>query len=304
MFSEAYRSLASIPMSNVLIGRELGEDLFRLNAELRRTTVEEFNRQAAEPATAYSPWMCMFPVLNGEQIPQTLLRQPTYERGGLVMDIEYLTAARAFMEPRTEMTRNGIFDQAHADWIPTTEITAKQKDVFDAGRTTLLSASPTLARMYLELIDYVLPLEGQRNRGTSNHFTRGAIRRTVPDDADRYDVAIDLAHEMGHYSLVILQSIDSIIVPADVRKPVYSQIRQTLRPAIQTLHAAVALASMHLFVESMPNDPACQAAGERRGKKYTKSLKHSLYLSIESLRQSCEFTPLGARVLEEMEALI
>jgi hypothetical protein len=61
---------------------------------------------------------------------------------------------------------------------------------------------------------------------------------------------------------------------------------------------------MHLFVESFPKDEDCQAAGVRRGKKYSESIKQSLVLSIESLWRDCQFTLLGRRVMHEMEALV
>jgi hypothetical protein len=91
---------------------------------------------------------------------------------------------------------------------------------------------------------------------------------------------------------------------SDLGMPVFSEIRRTLRPAIQTMHAAVALAFMHLFIESFPSDQACKQAGIRRGKKYTESVKRSLYLSIESLWRDCAFTLIGKRVMHEMEELL
>jgi hypothetical protein len=286
-------------MPNVLIGQELGETLYQINAQLRAATLAEYNATAVEQAQYYSPWLCMFPLLTEREFPSGLIRQPTCEKGGLVTDASYLLEARVFMEPRIEMTRNGIFDQKHEDWIPITHVTDHQLQVFNQGRSLLLESHATLARMYLELVDFVLPLGGQRNRGYASPLTRGIVYRTLPNDGDRNDVAIDLAHEMGHYALITLQSVDPII-SSDRLKPIYSQIRRTLRPAIQTFHASVALAFMHLLVQSRPEDREMQAAGQRRGLKYTDSIRKSLLLSLDSLDRDCEFTAVGRRVMWEM----
>jgi hypothetical protein len=289
-------------MPNILIGQELSEDLFRINAQLRANTVREYNDQSAIHSTFYSPWLCIFPALNGQKLPQSILCQPTFEKGGLVTDRKFLSDTREFMKPITELTRNGIYDQKHIDWIPITDVAPQSIELFAAGRVTLLKASPMFSRMYLELVDYVLPLAGQRNRGYSVHLARGIILRAVPDNADKFDIAIDLAHELGHHALMVLQSVDSIL-ESDPAMPIYSQIRRTLRPAIQTFHAAMALAFMHMFVETMSSDLGCKAAGERRGKSYTDTLQNSLRLSIKSLRAECRFTELGNTILNEMQAI-
>lgn len=289
-------------MASILFGNETGPELFKLNARLRHATLEEYNTMGSDKESYYSPWLCLAPLYHSQTIPRSLLRQPALERGQLVTDREYLAAAREFMQPRLGFTQNGIFNQEHIDWIPITEIAPWQEKLFDEGRTILLRSTPNFTRMYFELVDFVLPLSGSRNRGFSSHLARGIIFRAIPEDADKYDIAIDLAHELGHHGLMVLQSIDQII-SSDPMRPVYSQIRRTLRPAIQTFHAAAALAFMLMLVKAMPNDDACQLAGERRGQKYTNSLDRSLQLSIDTLRLNCNFTPLGELLMAEMESV-
>jgi|GEM_PF-6745257 len=206
------------------------------------------------------------------------------------------------MQPRLGFTQNGIFNQEHADWIPITEASSWQKNLFDEGRSILLESTPIFTRMYLDFVDFVLPISGSCNRGFSSHLARGIIFRAIPEDADKYDIAIDLAHELGHHGLMVLQSIDQII-SSDPMRPVYSQIRRTLRPAIQTFHAAAALAFMLMLVKAMPNDHACKLTADRRGKKYADSLGKSLRLSIHALRLHCNFTQLGELLMTEMDSV-
>ena len=84
-------------MANILFGNEVGPELFKVNARLRHATVEEYNAMGSDKASHYSPWLCSAPLYNGAKIPGPLLRQPVFERGQLVNDREYLSAARTFM---------------------------------------------------------------------------------------------------------------------------------------------------------------------------------------------------------------
>jgi len=289
-------------VSRLLIGHELNEELFSLNARLKAATRQGIQATLSYGGEFYSPWASAYPLLDASSFPQHLLRQPFVEPGGLVDDAEYLRQVRAFMEDKPELTVNGIVGQKHEEWIPDTIVSPGQKQVFREGRRLLLKSNPTLCRLYLEFIDFVLPLPGERSRGYSGDHSRGIIFRSIPAQANPYEIAIDLVHELGHHVLDVWQSVDPILL-SDPAQPVYSEIRKTLRPAIQTYHAAVAIAYMHFFVESMPYDPACQEAGRLRGLSYRGSLVESLQMSIDSLRRDCEFTPLGEKLLQEMEDL-
>lgn len=97
---------------------------------------------------------------------------------------------------------------------------------------------------------HIVPLEApssyaRRGIGFSNLLLRGAIFLSPPSDEafGELELAANMAHELGHQSLFILQSRDRIIL-SDMNELVYSGIRRTERPAIKSFHAAVALGSM------------------------------------------------------------
>lgn len=290
-------------MDSLLLGDRVAPDVFQIASELRRATLEEANRKWNASYEAYSPWMCCVPVMSStEFIPRELLRQPTSDRGFIVTDEGYLRLAREFTESKSFLKMKGIFDQDPRDWLPSVELTAEQVSVFADGRVTLTQSNDILCEMYSQFVDFVLPLGGERNRGFVGHLTRGIIYRTIPKNCDKYDVAIDLAHEMGHNVLITWQSVDPI-VSSDRRQMIYSQIRRTLRPVMQTFHAAVALAFMYQLVKLNKANPDFVEAGRRRGAKYTESLRVSLRLSVESLRRECKFTAIGSRILNELEEI-
>jgi hypothetical protein len=286
---------------NLLIGEELGEGIFILNAQLRAETLAQASAKFSLGSASYSPWMCAYP-MSDRKPPEVLLNTPVATPGDLVCDQSYLAAAREFIRTDLRMIENGL-NQNYDDWLPELEVSTENQARFSAGKDMMLSSTRILAKLYRELVDFVLPLGGDRNRGYSMMMARGAIVRTLPASEDEYDVAIDLAHELGHQCFYLWQSADPIMT-TDQFLPVFSEIRKAFRPAFQSFHAAVALAFMLTFVQSRPDDKRCQEAAKRRGKKYRGTLDESLGLAIYSLRTYCQFTPIGERIIQEMEALI
>lgn len=291
-----------------LIGETMREETFLVNSMLRQATQDGFVAlHGAQPA--YLPWHSNYP-LDPSPVPPLLLGPAPCARGGLIEDTGYLQVAQDFTGKvvfskgdEAFIQANGIVNATQKDWTPMVGVTDQQAAVFAAGVEILQSSHPSLVRLYREYIDFVMPLPGERNRGYSTLRLRGAIFRAIPSDATPYDVAIDLAHELGHNVLFAWQTNDPIML-SDQDAPLYSEIRKRVRPAIQTFHAAVALAFMHFFVESMAHDPACREAGRRRGAGYRESFTWSLRSSLATLRSSCSFSPLGERMILEMGSLV
>lgn len=285
-------------MENILIGSSMAEQVFILNAQLRKSTFAISKQQCAPTISAYSPWVCISP-LSSVQPPKELLECPVFEKGSLVIDESYLKQVREYISGSAHRIIEGL-PHTREDWLPDGGVTADLATLFRQGKRLVVSTDPVLSRLYTEFVDYVVPLTHGRNRGYSTHLARGVIFRSFPPNANAYDIAIDLAHELGHQVLMAWQSVDKILT-TDHDQPVFSEIRLVNRPAIQSFHAAVALAYMLYFVKSLPNDTDCQEAGVRRGKAYRGSLHESLNMAIASLRQNCKFTALGTRMLEEMQ---
>lgn len=285
-------------MENILIGHAVAEQVFILNAQLRSSTHTAVKQAGIQNLSAYSPWTSIAP-LTGTFPPNELLQCPNFERGSLVADAPYLAHVKDFIANKANAIIAGL-PSSPDDWLPDGVVSNDLAALFREGKRILVASSPVLSRLYLEFVDFVVPLAHGRNRGYSTHLARGVIFRSFPPQANAYDVAIDLAHELGHQVLMAWQSVDKILA-TDHDQPVFSEIRQVDRPAIQSFHAAVALAYMLFFVKTMQNSPECQDAGLRRGKTYRGTLQASLNMATHSLRKNCQFTPLGLKMMEEME---
>jgi HEXXH motif-containing protein len=293
-------------MEDVLIGQSVAEQVFMLNAQLRSATAAAMAKRSGEKRTeefsSYSPWSSLSALLTDEPPAFHLTQNPTFERGALVTSENYLASAREFISTKGAKIIEGLPGPAE-DWLPDTSASAETASLVREARRVLIGSSPVLSRLYLEFVDYVIPLARGRNRGYSSHLARGIIFRSFLPSANKYDVAIDLAHELGHQVLITWQSVDPILT-SDADQPVFSEIRKVDRPAIQSFHAAVALAYMLFFVRTLHGDAQCQEAAERRGRTYRGSLGESLEMALDSLNKNCSFSPLGLKMMAEMRQLV
>jgi hypothetical protein len=284
-------------MESLLIGTVLDGAFSLLNENLRTSTIEAARHRWGRVITRYSPWLSCAPSF--DQIPSELIYFDPEARGALLRDRAVLASMSEFMGGPAKASIARLPGDP-STWLPSAEGIS---DVYPDAVSIIRNAAPVLSYLYDELVDYVVPLGGGRNRGFSTHLARGAIFRSLPGTDNAYDVAIDVVHEIGHQTLMVWQSVDPILV-SDHAAPVFSQIRQTDRPAIQTYHATVALAFMRYLEVVMADSAGMRAAAERRGMAYTRSLSHSLGLSITSVRKACDVSELGGKLLDEMEVLI
>jgi HEXXH motif-containing protein len=281
----------------LLIGPVIDGAFFDLFDGLKASTVEHASRRWHRIIPAYSPWLCFAPLL--DEVPAELIYLQPPVRGGLIADPLILSTMADFLAGPGRPAIDELPGETAA-WLPGP---SGAGHAFDGALAIIARTAGTVSDLYSRTVDYVVPLGGGRNRGFSTHLARGAIFRSLPAESDAWDVAIDLIHEVGHQVLMTWQSVDPILSsPHDA--PVFSEIRRADRPAIQSFHAAVALAFMRFLELRHPDEPGMRAAAARRGASYSGSLSLSLELALKVVREACAVTDLGRRMIGEMEAVV
>ncbi len=137
--------------------------------------------------------------------------------------------------------------------------------ISDAEMSTLKNAislvkdcSSDISRLFSEVVRHIVPINTDAGHfqkignGFSSHLAKGAVFLSVPkmENNNELQLAINIAHEVGHQCLYIYQTADPIISEG-LHKPVYSSVRKAERPAIQSFHATVALAFMIKFLNEL-----------------------------------------------------
>ena len=113
------------------------------------------------------------------------------------------------------------------------------------------------------------------------------------DNIGRLQLAVNIAHELGHQCLYIYQTADPIIAHG-LDTPVFSYIRKANRPAIQ---ATVALAFMVRFLTQITPD-----AEDREYYNHMLSSIRSNFVESLSTYGNVTFTDLGQLLYEDLRS--
>lgn len=167
--------------------------------------------------------------------------------------------------------------------------------MLDQAKTLIVKSSHFFECVYPLLVEMLIPLRQPRARGWTCQYARGAIFLGFAPQYSIFNLALDLVHEIGHQALALFQSADRVIA-GDWNTPVYSEVRRTYRPAIQSLHAAAAIAFMCSFAEELGLPRYVHP-------EFDDSLPKALTRATSYLREACEFTSIGASIMDDFEEL-
>ena len=282
--------------SEVIIGGASVEVLNQLSIELRNKTVD-FARQESSNKflSEYTPWMCLYPIKT--KPPKRLLSQPENLVGSVVMQEDYLTDIANFIDNNPHLIQTHLIGTAE-DWKVLTDIELQRPQMayeIEDICTYIRDVSPFFNSVFNALVTNIIPLKQSRARGLSSDLIRGTLFLGYPPGYSSILLAMDVVHEMGHQALSILLSADPIFI-SDPDQPVYSEIRHTERPAIQSLHAASAIAYMvHLI-----KDTGCP---QQLHPDCPDDLSKTLLKAISSLNKACQFTEVGEQILSDFNAV-
>lgn len=173
----------------------------------------------------------------------------------------------------------------------------------------LLSSDPNWESRINILVNEIIPIEPTSENikmrkdgsGLSTHFYRKGVflSRPMVDETRAFELALNLTHEMGHQALMAYEVLDDIIQGGPEVQS-FSPIRQTSRPAIQSLHAVIAIVYMLEFIYAFERK-LLQIIGpdylNKRKAELKKGLKEGLY-SLEDI----SMTKLGNQIVSELQA--
>jgi HEXXH motif-containing protein len=176
-----------------------------------------------------------------------------------------------------------------------------------ASAVDLLDRTQTLKDLRETYIRFFVPLVAAKSElrddgsGMSAHWLKGAVFLSCPISPTlrRVNLALNIAHELGHQVLMLYQDVDSLI--KNIQQPVYSTIRKTERPAIMSFHAIVAVYFMLDCVKTLLADSQNLLTAEETAFLESKlvALKRE-FLEGSFAIKDVEFTDLGLLLFNEM----
>ncbi len=137
--------------------------------------------------------------------------------------------------------------------------------------------------------------------GVSSFNYRKGIFLSVPTcEYSQFELLLNIAHELGHQSLINLQKVDKIIMDSHF-SPIYSVIRRTNRPSILSFHALTASIFMlefilrnYVFLKSL--------CSEDYFFERLENIKNDVQKGISNFSK-VNFSPLGKQIINEYIAL-
>ena len=272
--------------------------LIALQEELAHKTVLIWNSRIKKTYEHYVPWMSCIPDADAHIADHAALND-TYGRGAVISTSPHLDNIDSYFRlPQCAALTNDLAKNL-PNWTSASRITEATVspmlvEAFAASKKTLVVGHPLFGKVFDRLVNAVVLLHVPSVEiSMSTDLARGAIFMSFSGQTSTWDLSLSLAHELGHQALMILNSVDPLIA-SDITAPVFSGVRLTDRPAIQSLHAATALAFMSLFTASSP---------ERQAKRVTAEFVEQLRATLISLQRNCTFTELGQELLNDYQRL-
>lgn len=289
--------MRAAPATNLIVACGAPDTLKMLSRRLRRATLESARAADDHHYEAYTPWLCLRPLVSSSLVGERLVKA-RYRRRQIVSDRAYLDMVSDFLE-RYFATEITDLIGARRDWALCHKVHAERPDyVATLGRTIedLRARSGFFAEVLPSLLEMIVPLREPRPRGWSLQAARGVVFIGFPPDYSAIDLALDLVHELGHQALGLIQSVDPIF-SSDPLAPIYSEVRHAERPAIQSFHAAAAIAFMRRYLLDV-------GLPDHIHPDFTVPMHVALERAITTLRHKTALTPIGASLLDEFETLL
>jgi hypothetical protein len=296
--------LEEIPYQNWLTTQNCVEKMKILSNEMHLKILNAFNEKFNTKEYIYNPWI--IPTIKDKKFFPLI----KYNSESKIVDvIEYIELIKSISkdENTSSMSAEDLFRKmAWALEVETdTKIIQNFSYYFNAASSILSQACPWIKEMYDFLVHQVifLKMKGGDIKAMSAHFMKGALVFRSFDTnnlSNIIDLAVDIAHEVGHQALMVLLTSNEII-SSSYDAPVYSGARKANRPAIQSLHSAVALTYMIKCLESILNnfsDLETSLKEKLLNKKL--ELETNLEMNLQSLIDTCEFTNFGGIVIREI----
>jgi molybdopterin-guanine dinucleotide biosynthesis protein A len=289
---------------SLLIGAKGTSELVKLVRHLDQTDLCKVNSVLGVSFSIYRPWMSLMHRL---------------ELACNISSTKHIVPSASALEERRSCFKSisgsqslAIFDERYLNDTCILNPKDQKYGIFLNKISLILKViqnSDSLSHRLNSLINEVLPQDSlnplrplrANGSGLSSLKYRKGILLSLPVDSpvDTFELALNLAHEMGHQALMTYQIYDDVI-RSDHDTPIYSVVRQVKRPAILSFHAMIAVLYMLEFIDtcriSLSELAPSSYIEERR-----LGLHQELKIAIRSLSQ-LEFTPMGGHMMKEAMA--
>ena len=285
----------------MLISFEELDFILDLNSRLRDKTIKWHNEKTDSRLSKYTPWMC-YPIRNSGR--EKLYSNYDFENK-LCTDFNFLEELESFFYNEGKHIVEGFHNTLGNDFKLHKQIN-KQKELVSLYNHSIkiLHQSNYLKSLWTNIIDIVVPLNTDYQISGSRDYARGAILISINAINDPLILALELSHELGHNVLMLFNSTDNLV--KNLETEIYSGVRKTKRPAIQSLHAIFALTFILILLKELKQKPQILTSIKTKKEvvdfKFSKHL-NSLKKSIKEMEDADILTNIGEKLISDCKKM-
>lgn len=278
-------------MSTLIIGEQALSLIPEIASSLKYSTLSYAKKVDATDYPHYVPWFAARPKLARNQSDSIIYDSMPILDGRVVVESRYLSAVQEFIFRDKNLVANTLIG-TEEDWLVSCSV-KEDRPLMIRGLNeacdNISGKSVFFEMLVRNTVEMIIPLLQKRARGLSSDLFRGAVFLGFPENYSSMNLELDVVHELAHQSLALFQSVDPLF-DSDPLRPVYSYVRNNSRPAIQSLHAAAAIAFMAKY---------CQDCSQSDYIHPDFSERPSIVLikALIELRRECKFTRVGNDIL-------
>lgn len=304
------RTVVVIPTSSGwAVGDASIDRITAIAGRFRQLLLEDFSRELNLKQCSYLPWMAVRSC-RAALLP-LIERQPSPPKHVLLLEqSSFLRLLANVLQVDGRHPLSAIVpEDIGAEILSDTSALSQWRDRLSQAETALNLAVPWMGNLCRRLLQFVVPIRHRLlgkpiKRGFSTPLCYGAIFLTFEDRTFEMpwaviELAIDLAHELGHHVLHAYQTADRII-SSDLTAPVYSGVKKTARPAIMSVHASMALAYMLIAARALQRHSTDSFVNDRLS-RMIQDYQAQQELALTEIRNHCTFTALGTRILHDLQ---
>lgn len=283
--------------SEWLLGGPAAENLLEIAEVMHLRILEDArNRTANGALEKFTPWMCDIPKQN------RLLKLYSQPLPRILCEKQVLESLQESLE-----SENRILDLGIDEDIPTVIDQGSKAFAqrYEAAAAILFAVCPWIQKIEKSLVSHVIPVRTQNTKldriGFSTHLLKGAMFFMFSESENEYspfERAIDIAHEIGHQTLMVYLSCDRMISSSHLDL-VFSGARSSSRDSIRCLHAATALAyEIETACSLLPGERSAYVRQELVS--FVDQKLPAQRATLKSLVETCQFTEFGEVYLREL----
>ena len=293
-------------MANWLIGEASYDKLNLVFSEIKKKRIDNARRNTNFNIKNYHPILGKDETYAGLSEEQLLF---IIEKNEILrFDSEYLEIWKNIIRKQKYLMLTFGEDAPFQIFTDINEKLPEATNEFKQAMEIISSSCPWIWRNFELIIHNISPLSIQKKKrnigGSSDYNLLGNIFASLyPPPYSVENLAISLAHELGHNCLMVFQSGQSPIHQDSYYTEVYSGVRDTLRPALGSFHAAVALGYMLSLSQAAANNLALTDDQRSFFSDKSKEHKESLKKGLDALK-AIQLNDLGVVIYKELYQLI